>query len=241
MPLARARASWLAVVWAVGSVHAGGLVPLESGTGSIPPAPWHVAGLPLQTKPYSRFTIVELGGRRVLRLQADNSYGNLVHPLVPGETARFLSWRWRLDVANPATDLRRRDGDDNAVELCVAFDLPLQAVPFVERQLIQFARSHSAELLPTASVCYVWDPNLPTGTALDSPFTRRIRLIVLRGTGEPLVSWRSERRDVRADFLRLFGDEAQEVPPIVGVGIAADADNTHGRSLAHIGDVVLEP
>jgi hypothetical protein len=231
----------LALGFTMTAARAAGLVPLDAGGSSVPPAPWHVAGLPLQTKPFSRFTIVDLGGQRVLRLQADNSYGNLVHRLGPGETGRYLSWRWRLDLPNPLSDRRRRDGDDNAVEICVAFELPLAAVPFVERQLIQFARSQSRELLPTASVCYVWDPNRPTGTMLDSAFTRRIRLIVLRGAGEPLVAWRSERRDVHADFLALFGDEAQEVPPVVGVGIAADADNTHGRSLAHVADIALQP
>ena len=121
------------------------------------------------------------------------------------------------------------------------FDLPLPAVPFLDRQVVRLARAHSAELLPTATVCYVWDAHFPPGTALDNAFTRRIRIIVLRGADTPLTSWHSERRDVHADFLRLFGDEAREVPPILGVGIAADADNTQGRSLAYVADVVLEP
>jgi hypothetical protein len=82
---------------------------------------------------------------------------------------------------------------------------------------------------------------LPIGTTLDNAFTRRIRLIVLRGADMAPMTWRIERRDVRADFLRLFGDEATEVPDIIGVGIGADADNTQSRSLSHIADLVLEP
>jgi hypothetical protein len=66
-------------------------------------------------------------------------------------------------------------------------------------------------------------------------------MIVLRGANTPLRAWRSERRDVRADFLLLFGDEATTVPDIVGVGIGADADNTQSRSLAYIADLVLQP
>jgi hypothetical protein len=121
------------------------------------------------------------------------------------------------------------------------FDLPLQAVPFVDRQMVRLARTQSAELLPAATVCYVWDTHLPIGTTLDNAFTRRIRLIVLRGADMAPMTWRIERRDVRADFLRLFGDEATEVPDIIGVGIGADADNTQSRSLAYIADLVLEP
>lgn len=221
--------------------QAGGLMPLDAGVGPAPPLPWHVAGLPLQTKPFSRFSIVELDGKRVLRLDADRSYGNLVHPLAAGESGRVLSWRWRVDVPNERANLRLSGGDDTAAEVCVLFDLPLQAVPFIDRQVVRLARAHSTELLPTATVCYVWDAHFPIGTVLDNAFTRRIRMIVVRGANTPLMAWRSEQRDVHADFLRLFGDEAQEVPAIVGIGIGADADSTQSRSLAYVADVVLEP
>ena len=35
----------------------------------------------------------------------------------------------------------------------------------------------------------------------------------------PAGGWVSERRDVWADFKRLFGDESEAVPPLVGVAI----------------------
>ena len=69
--------------------EAGGLVPLDSGSGAQPPAPWHVAGLPMQSKPFTRFGMVELDGKRVLRVDADRSYGNLVHPLPTGRGGAF--------------------------------------------------------------------------------------------------------------------------------------------------------
>jgi hypothetical protein len=229
------------VLLAVVAARAGGLVPLDAGVGPSAPAPWHVAGLPMQSKPYTRFSIVQIDGKRVLRLDADRSYGNLVHPLAPGEAGRFLSWRWRVDVPNDRANLRLSGGDDSAAEVCVMFDLPLEAVPFIDRQVVRLGRAHSAELLPTATVCYVWDAHFPIGTVLDNAFTRRIRMIVLRGAGTPLATWRSERRDVHADFLRLFGDEASEVPAILGVGVGADADSTQSRSLAYVADLAFEP
>lgn len=224
-----------------GAAHADGLVPWDAGSGATPAPPWHVAGLPLQTKPFTRFDIVELDGKRVLRVEADRSYGNLVQRLPAGEDGHTLRWRWRVDIPNPHANLRRRSGDDTAAEVCVMFDLPLQALSFVDRQMVRLARQHSAELLPTAAVCYVWDSQLAAGTVLDNAFTRRIRMIVLRGPETPLQTWRSEQRDVRADFLRLFADEATEMPPIIGIGIGADADNTQTRTLSFIADLALEP
>jgi len=235
------RAAWLALAWACAPVAAQGLTPLSTGTGSEPPPPWQEIGLPMQKKPFTAFSVVTLDGQRVLKVEADQSYGNLVHVLPRADTGRFLSWRWRVDVPNDKADLRTRNGDDTAAEVCVLFDLPLSAVPFVDRQVVRLARLQSQQLLPSATVCYVWDAHFAPETALDNAYTRRIRMIVLRGAGTPLKSWQSERRDVHADFLRLFGDESRTVPDIIGIGIGADADNTRARSLSYVADLVFEP
>jgi hypothetical protein len=39
---------------------------------------------------------------------------------------------------------------------------------------------------------------------------------------------------VAADFLRAFGDEAREVPPVSAVAVAGDADNTGAHSVAFV-------
>lgn len=218
----------------------GPLLVQPAGAGDTPVPPWHVVGLPQQTKPFTRYSVVDLDGRRTLRVEAQASYGNLVHPVAIPPDGHRLRWQWRVDVANPAVDLRRREGDDSAIKVCALFDLPLSAVPFVERQLLRIARLSSGEALPAASVCYVWDARLPPGTVLDNAYSRRIRMIVLRGPEASLHAWQAEQRDVWADFRRLFGDEAQTVPPLEGVAIAADADNTKGHSVAYVGAITLD-
>jgi hypothetical protein len=211
------------------------------GSLDSPAMPWRVVGLPQQSMPLTRFSVLTLDGRRVLRVEAQASYGNLVHALagVP-ESVHRLSWRWRLDEPNPAADLRRKDGDDSAIKVCALFDLPLSALPFGERQWLRLARLSAGETLPSASVCYVWDNRLPPGTVLDNAFTRRVRTIVLRGPEAPLRGWLDEQRDVAADFLRLFGDEAKTLPALIGVAIGADADNTQARSLAFLAEITLD-
>lgn len=204
-------------------------------------APWHLAGLPHQKKPFTRFSVVELDGRRALRVEADSSYGNLVHPLRVDGTALTLSWQWRVDEFVAESDLKTKNGDDTAVKVCVFFDLPITQVPFVERQVLRMVRAASDEPLPASTVCYLWDRTLPADTAMDNVFTHRVRYLVLRSGTQDLRRWLSERRDVRADFLRLFGRESAQVPPIVGVAVGADADNTHGHSVAHVADLTLAP
>ncbi|WP_298827358.1 DUF3047 domain-containing protein [uncultured Piscinibacter sp.] len=213
------------------------LQPLIGADGELSSS-WEDGRLPKQRLPATRFGIAELGGQRALRIEADGSYGNLVHRLRTDAFALMLSWRWRVERFVAQSNLRRKEGDDNAVKVCMFFELPLADVPFVERQLLRLARSRSGEELPSATVCYVWDRLLPAGTALDNPYSRRVRYLVLQSGGAG--RWASERRDVGADFLRLFGDEAEQVPPVVGVAVGADADNTRGHGLAAVADLVLD-
>jgi hypothetical protein len=204
-----------------------------------PQAPWRVVGLPRQSKPFTRYTVIERDGQRLLEIDAQASYGTLVHELADGVGARQLSWSWRIERDNPATDLHAKDGDDHAAVVCALYDLPLAALPFVERQMLRLARMFSGQTLPAASLCYVWDARQPRHAVLISPFTRRVRLIVLRGSGEPLQAWQHEERDLPSDFQRLFGEESAALPPLRAVVIAADADNTGGHSIAHLKALTL--
>jgi len=210
-----------------------------AGARGAPAAPWHVVGLPGQAKPYTQFRVTERDGERMLEIDAQGSYGTLVHELADGVGIQHLSWWWRIEQDNPATDLRTKEGDDHVVAVCALFDLPIDAVPFIERQFLRLARAFSGQMLPAASLCYTWDARLPRDTVLMSPFTRRVRLIVLRGIGEPLRVWQHEERDLPGDFHRLFGDESAVLPPLRAVVIAGDADNTGGHSIAHLRELQL--
>lgn len=217
---------------------AGGELRSWVGDGATPAPPWAFAGLPKQALPATNYAIVVLGDARVLRVEAEKSYGNLLHRLPAGTRATTLSWRWRVDQALVGADLRQRSGDDAALKVCAMFDLPLAQVPFMERQLQRLAQATSADALPTATLCYVADARLPAGTLVENPYTRRVRSIVIAG---PLGQWASERRDLAADFRRAFGDEATSAPPLVAVAVGADADNTGSHSLAYVDALQLSP
>jgi len=204
-----------------------------------PAPPWQVAGLARQTKPFTRFSVVDIDGQRALRIEADESYGNLVHALNRVTPALKLSWRWRVDKLVEGADLHTKAGDDVALKVCVLFDEPLQNIPFIERQGLRIARSQTDEPLPAATLCYVWDVALPRGTLLPNAFTKRLRYMVLQSGAEHQRQWVEERRDIGADFLQLFGAEISVPPPVIGVAVGADADNTHSRSLGFVSDLVL--
>lgn len=215
------------------------LTPFSTAPAAQPPVPWRFSTLPRKER--TQFDIVQQDGRKVLKVETDDAYGNLVHPvMVPLQADTTLAWRWRVDAFVAGADLHTRAGDDGAAKVCVSFDLPVERLSFGERAKLALARSTTGEDVPSETLCYVWDQKEPKGTSLASAFTQRIRMIVLESGAAAPGTWLPERRNLLADYRRVFGDEAGDtVPDVVAVAISADADNTHGHGLAFFSDFDL--
>lgn len=204
--------------------------------------PWAVFGLPGKPEtPTTDIHIEQQDGKQVLAVRTESSYGNAFFPWPQGAAAPTkLQWSWRLDEGLKRSNLAAKSGDDVALKLCVLFDMPLEALSWAERTYIKLARSSLRQPIPSASVCYIWDTQLAVGTTLPNAFTSRPKYVVV-DTGPASKRWMPHTVDVKADFLRLFGSETQTLPPVIGIGIGGDADNTQGRSLGFVSDAQALP
>ena len=208
----------------------------SAAAGAVPP-PWRVVTLPKQPR-HTRYEIVSFEGATVLRVTANASYANLLHPRA-GEPAQRLHWRWRVDRPIERADLRRKEGDDVPARVCVLFALPEDRMTLADRVRVALGRALFYPDLPAASICYVWDRQLAPGTWLGNAHTDRLQMLVLRRGG--YGTWFEESRDLAADFAQAFPHEARAgMPPLAAVGVSADGDNTGGASLAYFGDLRLE-
>jgi hypothetical protein len=222
-------------------VGAQALQPFSGAASDALPAPWRLVGLPKGKAPLAQIELVNLGSERVLKLATDKSYGTLLHELKPvvlgsGST---LKWRWRLDQPIAAADLKVKEGDDAPLKVCAMFDMPLDKLKFLERNLVRLARSISGEKLPAATLCYVWDHKLAVGTELPNAYSPRLRFVVLDSGDKKLGQWVTHERDLAADLQRAFGHEFVTPPPLIAIVVGADSDNTQGSSLAYLGDITL--
>lgn len=213
------------------------LASFSAAAGGAVPPPWQVVTVPKIPR-HTRYDIVAVDGEYVLRVAADGSYANLLHPLA-GERAQRLAWRWRVEQPIEQADLTRKEGDDVPARVCVLFDLPLDRLTIVDRLRVELGRALFDPDLPAASICYVWDRRLAPGTWLANAYTDRVQMLVLRRGGYGV--WAEESRDLAADFARAFPHEARAgVPALAAIGVSADGDNTGGASLAYFGDLRLE-
>jgi hypothetical protein len=185
-------------------------------------APWRLADIP-KLKPSAR-TLVEQGGKPVLRIQADAAAGGLLHPLdLPGDQPWQLSWHWRTEHKLNKARFATREGDDYVARVYVLLDYPLDSLSFVTRQKLRLARTFFDPELPAATLSYVWDNRVAPGNHARSAYSETVEMYVLRGPEAPLGEWLEESRDLRSDAIAAFGSAPRK---ILGVVFAADSDNT---------------
>lgn len=167
-----------------------------------------------------------------VRIASNSSYGHLLQK-GPWPAADLI-WQWRLDQGLQQADLQRKEGDDAALKVCVSFDHDDANVPWGERLLLGIARNHSDFDLPGATICYIWDNRYPIGTTGANPYSKRVRYMVLQSGDSAGKAWASQSRNLSADFLLLFGDETQTVPPVSAIAVGADTDNTAASALGWV-------
>jgi hypothetical protein len=201
------------------------------------PMAWRLARLPL-VKP-TEFQVATVAGVTGVRMDAHNAGAALYRSVqVDPASTPVLRWRWRVDRVVEDGDIRRKQGDDLPARLYVMFDYPLDRLPLIERSKIQLARSFAGELVPAAALCYVWDANLPEGTTLWSPYSTRVRVVVVEAGRGQIGRWIDEERDVAADFRAAFGESP---PGITGIAIGADTDQTGGTARGWFSDISFRP
>ncbi len=150
----------------------------------------------------------------------------------------ILHWRWKVTEAPRSSDVRRKAQDDAPARLYVAFAYDETKVSWLERAEFELGRSLYGEYPPWATVMYVWERQLPVGTLVTSPYTKRVKMFVLRNSRDETGTWYSETRNVYEDYQRAFGG----IPPmIVGVALMTDTDNTGEKATAYYGDIVFQP
>jgi Protein of unknown function (DUF3047) len=146
-----------------------------------------------------------------------------------------LCWRWRIDAPLQAADLSRRQGDDYAARLYIAFALPPQAIDLGTRMQLGLARRLFGAQVPDAALNFVWDNRHPVGHHAPNAYTEATRMVVQRSGAAQAGQWVQERRDLRADALRWLPAGARPV----GIAVTADTDNTGEQVTAEFAGLKL--
>lgn len=200
------------------------------------PAGWEPLTFP-RIERHTAYRLVAEDGVTVVRAEADDSASGLIRRVeVDPARTPILAWRWKVAGVVAAADATRKEGDDYAARVYVAFKYDPARVSWFDRTKYALIRLIYGEYPPHAGINYVWDNRLAPGTILPNAYTDRVRMIVLRSGEREAGRWMAETRNVLEDYQRAFG----EAPPRVsGIAIMTDTDDTGGKAVAWYGDIDL--
>ncbi len=205
--------------------------------GAMPPG-WSVMRLSERKHP-TAYALVEDHGKTVLHAHAANAASLLVHPIVFDVRATpIVEWRWKIARLIENADNRRAGSDDAPARIAFGFDGDKSRLSFIDRAVFALAKQFSGHDLPYATLMYIWSKDLPVGTVVPNPNTKRVQVIVGASGPEGVGTWKSLRRNVVEDFKRAFGEEPGQLS---AVGVFTDTDNTDEIADAWYGDIRFVP
>ena len=171
--------------------------------------------------PAYAFSIVQDGGRKVLHLKSKDE-GSTISKDIKGKVnlkdTPFLEWSWKAVTLPVGGDSRKKELDDQAVQVFVAWP-------------------RFPEMVRSRIIGYVWDSTVPVGTVAKSETTATVTYIVLRSGPGELGKWITERRNVRDDFKKLYGEEPENP---AAVSISIDSNDTKSQSESFVGPIAFK-
>lgn len=132
----------------------------------------------------------------------------------------ILSWKWKIKkfpTKEKPERLDIKDSDDFAVRIYVIFP----AAFFLNSKVLE----------------YVWAEYAPSGTIESSPYSKNIKLFILRSGNALDNEFIYEERNLYEDYIKAFG-----MPPKMQIGAIAfmtDADSTGSEAIGEYADIKL--
>ncbi len=176
-------------------------------------------------------------GIPVVEAHADAAAGALgVRLDAEAKQTPYLRFKWRVGNLIESSDPRTKAGDDYTARVYVTFVSDPDRAGLRERTENALARTVYGETPPKAALAYVFTHKAKYGEIIVSPFTWRVKKIVVDADPNSVGKWKSFERNVYEDYKRAFGEEPTHIS---GIAIMVDTDNTGEKASARFGDVSL--
>jgi hypothetical protein len=184
------------------------------------------------------YRVVERDGAAVLEARAERG-GSALHRKIRINPYRhpMIEWRWRVPSRGPGESPLSAAARASAMaRVSIAFHGDAKKLDVVDRAHLRLAKVLTPNGLPYATLVYVWLRSVPAGTVLVSPYSDRVRLLVVESGEQRVGQWINVRRNVFEDYRRAFGEEPGD---IVAVGVMTDSGDDGSTRRAFYGDITF--
>jgi len=192
------------------------------------------------TEKHTNYLLTSEGGVTVLKAEANASASGLTRDLTPMNLnirdTPILKWRWKVANLVKNADIQTREGDDYPARIYVTFRYDPEKAGAGMRMQYGMAKALYGEYLPHAGINYVWDGKAPVGTMVPNAYTARAMMFVVESGAKRVGEWVEVERNVYEDYKRAFKEEP---PPVLGIALMTDTDQTGEVATAWYGDITL--
>ncbi len=183
----------------------------------------------------TRYSLVKDGDTVVVKAVSEASASGLIRELkIDPREYPFLQWRWKIGNILKKGNVKTKEGDDYPARIYVAFEYDPKKLNFFEKTKYNTYRILYGKYPPLRAINYIWESSAPKGTAVPNPYAGRVLMIVVESGREKIDQWVREERNVLEDYKKFFGEDP---PPISGVALMTDTDNTGESASAYYGDI----
>jgi hypothetical protein len=190
----------------------------------------------------TRYSLVTESGITVLKAESSKSASGLIRRFddrkVNLRETPILRWRWKVANLIKGADISTREGDDYPARIYVTFRYDPERAGTGMRMQYGVAKALYGEYPPHASINYVWDGKAVVGTVVPNAYTARAMMFVVESGARRVGEWVEVERNVYEDYRRAFKEEP---PPVSGIAIMTDTDQTGEAATAFYGDIELRP
>lgn len=174
----------------------------------------------------TEYSLVEQDGRVVLQSKSVMSASALITQVTvdPGRHP-YLHWSWKTREDCFSGSWRRPESDDFPLRLFVIFER--------SRGFFSFFRRFGSGF-PGDAILYVADATAHQAGERSSHVSGRIKVVPLEGPGRAGRVWGQHVRDVRADYVELFGHQSTHV---AAIAVMTDTDNSRTACVSFFGDI----
>jgi len=165
----------------------------------------------------TQYRLVDQDGVKVLRADSAASASGLFRKQrIDLTQTPYLNWRWRIENRLDPLNEQSKPGDDYAARVYVVVD---GGLAFWRKKALN----------------YVWASTSPKGKIWPNAFAgAKVMMVALRASGDDTAVWYDEKRNIREDLRREFGEDIDHID---AVAIMTDTDNAGGRATAYYGDI----
>lgn len=149
-------------------------------------------------------------------------------------THPIMEWTWKVEDIVHKGKAGVKGRHDFPARIYVSFDY--DGLSLLKRLKLTALRALGFEAVPRRSLVYAWANQVPRDSVVRSPYVEWLRQLAVRSGSTHVGRWVTERRNVRADYRRVFGEEP---PPVNGIALMTNTEHTGEPVTAYYGDIVF--